>query len=105
MGTLCRAWAVFDGETMNIHNQFNVSSITDINNGRYRVNFTNNMPSNKYAVACDGKEFSGNNATATTYFLNEGTISDVMQTGSVQIASKVGDRYDASVLVTVAVFS
>jgi hypothetical protein len=45
IGTLCRAWVNFNGiGTVAIRASFNVSSISDIGTGLYRINFATNMP-------------------------------------------------------------
>ena len=47
----CRAWVNFNGTgTVAIRASGNVSSITDLNTGYYRINFTNAMPDVNYAV-------------------------------------------------------
>ena len=61
-----KAWVNFNGQgTVAIRDSFNVSSITDINTGRYTINFTSG------ALADANYTFSGNfcndGNTATTY--------------------------------------
>jgi hypothetical protein len=47
-----RAWVSFKGTgTVAIRAAANVSSITDLNTGVYRVNFTAAMPDNRYAIS------------------------------------------------------
>ena len=47
----CRAWVNFNGTgTVAIRDSGNVSSITDLGTGYYRVNFTTAMPNANYAV-------------------------------------------------------
>jgi len=47
----CRAWVNFDGTgTVAIRASGNVSSITDVAVGRYRMNLTNAMPDKNYSV-------------------------------------------------------
>ncbi len=47
----CRAWVNFNGTgTVAIRASGNVSSITDVDVGRYRVNLTNAMPDKNYSV-------------------------------------------------------
>lgn len=54
----CRAWVHFDGTgTLSVKASGNVSSVTDLGAGSYRVNFVNGMPDENFATAC----FSGNN--------------------------------------------
>lgn len=46
-----RAWVNFNGQgTVAIRAAYNVSSITDIGNGQYQVNFTTAMPDANYAT-------------------------------------------------------
>ena len=48
----CRAWVNFNGTgTVAIRASANVSSVTDLGTGQYRVNFTNAMPDANYAPA------------------------------------------------------
>ena len=47
----CKAWVNFNGTgTVAIRAGYNVSSITDVGTGQYRVNFTNAMADTNYAV-------------------------------------------------------
>jgi len=51
----CRAWVNFDGTgTVSIRESGNVSSITDLDTGNYRVNFTTGMPDGNYAITGSG---------------------------------------------------
>jgi len=50
-GQLCRAWVNFDGTgTVAIRASHNVSSITDNGTGDYTVNYSTNMPDDKYSI-------------------------------------------------------
>ena len=54
-GAAMKAWVNFDGTgTVAIRAQYNVSSITDLNTGSYRVNFTTAMPDANYSAVCTG---------------------------------------------------
>jgi hypothetical protein len=56
IGTFCRAWVVFDGDSGTapdagtIGDSFNVSHITVVGTGEYRVNFITPLPDNSYAA-------------------------------------------------------
>jgi hypothetical protein len=53
----CRAWVNFNGTgTVAIRASGNVSSITDLATGQYRVNFTTAMPDTNYAVSGSGAD-------------------------------------------------
>ena len=48
-GQLCKAWVNIDGNgTVNMRDNFNVSSITDNSTGNYTVNFTNSFSDTNY---------------------------------------------------------
>ena len=49
IGTLCRAWAKFNGTAGTLTSSFNVSSVTKNATGNYSVNFTNAMPDANYS--------------------------------------------------------
>jgi hypothetical protein len=67
----CRAWVNFDGTgTPEIRASGNVTDITDIATGNFRVNFTTAMPDSNYAVAVSTDASGSGNvpyAGATTY--------------------------------------
>jgi hypothetical protein len=53
----CRAWVNFNGQgTVAIRASGNVSSITDLGTGNYRVNFTTAMPNTNYACVVSTKQ-------------------------------------------------
>lgn len=61
---LCKAWVNFNGKgTVAIIRAFNVSSITDLGTGNYRINFTTPMPDTNYACVAspttDAVTFNG----------------------------------------------
>ena len=48
---VCQAWVNFNGTgTVAINDSHNVSSITDLNTGRYQVNFSNSMANVNYSA-------------------------------------------------------
>ncbi len=56
-----KAWVNFNATgTAAIRDSFNVSSITDLDVGRFTVSFSSNMPNSNYAVVASG----GNQGTA-----------------------------------------
>src|SRR6056300_1281363 len=56
-----RAWVNFNGTgTVAINASGNVSSITDVSTGRYKVNFATNMPDADYAVAIASQQANNN---------------------------------------------
>ena len=64
----CRAWVNFNGTgTVAIRSSGNVSSITDLGTGQYRVNFSTSMPDTNYSVviSVDSNRFPFFGAFAT----------------------------------------
>jgi hypothetical protein len=60
-----RAWVNFNGTgTVAIRSSYNVSSITDNGTGLYRINFTNALPNNLYAVTTGATNQTGNTDSA-----------------------------------------
>ena len=72
-GTLCRAWAKFNGTAGTLTSSFNVSSITKNATGNYNVNFTNAMPDANYSGS-----FCGNGLAQIPVFYSP-------TTGNVQV--------------------
>ena len=55
---VARAWVNFNGTgSVAIRSSFNVSSVTDLGTGDYRVNFTTAMPDANYAVTTSATDF------------------------------------------------
>jgi len=58
-----RAWVNFNGTgTPAIRASGNVSSITDVSTGRYKVNFATNMPDIDYAVTVASQQANNNDS-------------------------------------------
>jgi hypothetical protein len=63
----CRAWVNFDGTgTVSIRGHGNISSVTDLGTGEYRINFANNMPDVLYAPVT-GSSIQADSSTMTLY--------------------------------------
>jgi hypothetical protein len=74
----CRAWVNFNGTgTPAIRASGNVSSITDITTGRYRINLTTAMPDVNYAVLGFCQPTVSNNGSDTFSNINDNTTSVV----------------------------
>jgi hypothetical protein len=69
-GYLCRAWVNFNGTgTITIQASGNVSTLTDIDVGRYDVNLTVAMPDDNYAIAgCATRAKNGTGGDANAIF-------------------------------------
>ena len=97
IGQLCKAWLNLTGTgTIAIADSFNISSVTDVGNGRYRATFTNSMSNANYVVVGTSEyiEGSGNqyqiisivSSTTTTFELGNQTLNNIQVDGLVYLA-------------------
>lgn len=72
---LAKAWVNFNGTgTVAIRDSFNVSSITDLGTGRYRINFTTPMPSANYAVVALVEDADGSNEQNSNVAISNNSV-------------------------------
>ena len=93
VGTVCRSFVVFTGTgTVTIRKQFNVSSITDVNTGHYRVNLANANPNINYCCLATGTGgmTSGGLATLDTTSFGGSGSNQPNSTSSYQIRTVDG---------------
>lgn len=92
-----KAWLNLNGTgTIAIADDFNISSVTDIGNGRYRATFTNSMSNANYVVVGTSEyiENSGNqyqiisivSSTTTAIELGNQTLNNIQVDGLVYLA-------------------
>ena len=100
---LAKAWVKFNGTgTVAISGSFNVSTITDLGNGHYQVNFTNAMPDTNYAVVM----YNNANSTTSNPFALGNQYAGGMgnfTTSSVQMTSYSAGFVDSGIF-SVAIF-
>jgi len=98
----CRAWVNFNGTgTVAIRDSGNVSSITDLNVGKYRVNFSTAMPDANYAAVILSNADSG---TSLGSFNNNYTGNAAERTtAKVDVASYAASFTDSAIF-DVAIF-
>jgi hypothetical protein len=94
-----KAWVNFNGTgTVAILGQYNVSSITDLGTGSYRVNFTNAMANSNYGVVIGFRQ----NETVVGYQPASAT------TTSIDVYSRVGTASQGTLTdseaISVAIF-
>lgn len=85
----CRAWVNFNGTgTVAIRASGNVSSITDLGVGNYRVNFTTPMPGSGYSAIVSGTEVDNQNVKyATPISSSQLSVKSQNQNGTVKAFS------------------
>ena len=97
-GQLCKAWVNFNGtSTVAIRASYNVSSITDVGVGEYRVNLTTSMSDANYSAVLSMQPTVTNNGS-DTFVDNVSTASFVSL-----IHYEDGTRRDSN-LVSLAIF-
>lgn len=94
----CRAWVNFNGQgTVAIRASGNVSSVTDLGTGNYRVNFATAMPDANYAAVTGGQNDQGNNGYIVL-------TSGGMTASSVQVMSRREAAFGDGSLICVSIF-
>ncbi len=98
-----KAWNNFSLGT-SINESFNVSSITDVNTGRYTTTFTNNMDDANFSFAGGANGRSGNVTYDSGVSIGMGTVSGDMVSSSIsmQISNESGTSEDC-MLVSIMV--
>jgi hypothetical protein len=98
----CRAWVNFNGTgTVAIRGSGNVSSVTDLGVGNYRVNFTTSMPDVNYAATTGITSYNlGTDYRYPTFVTATATGSVTLQCNQVTNGVAAED----STLVMLAVF-
>ena len=89
----CRAWVNFNGQgTVAIRASGNVSSITDLGTGSYRLNFSTSMPDANYNVVGASTSAVGVSATFLVTTFRRDTDTRVSNTTSGTTFSTCGDN-------------
>jgi hypothetical protein len=103
MTGVCKAWVNFNGQgTVSIRGSFNVSSITDVGTGTYRVNFTTALPNSNYATIVSASNNIGTSAGFSSFDSND---QNTTRTSIIYVAApQTSVPYDPA-LVNVSVFS
>jgi hypothetical protein len=102
----CRAWVNFDGTTntagfCTIRDSGNVSSITDLANNCYRVNFTTNMDDANYAVSASG----GNSSNGVPYLTTRSSNNSDPNVAYIEVQGSNGGNGSADLnFAYVAIF-
>ncbi|CAB4160975.1 hypothetical protein UFOVP730_21 [uncultured Caudovirales phage] len=100
----CRAWVNFNGTgTVAIRASGNVSSITDIDVGRYNVNFSAAMPDAGYCVTL-GAGLTAGGGSDTNYNLLDANFSRTTSAVRVGFFTSSGTAYADTPNFDVAIF-
>ena len=86
---IAKAWANINGTgTISIRGSFNVSSLTDVGTGSYKVNFSTVMTDNNYVGFCAGAEVNSGTIQNHLFHLKRETpLSDILNTAYIHVAS------------------
>ena len=86
---IAKAWCNINGTgTISIRGSYNVSSLTDVGTGKYKVNFSTAMTDSNYVGFCAGAEVdSGTNQNHLFHLKRETPLSDILNTAYIYVAS------------------
>jgi len=86
---VAKAWCNINGTgTISIRGSYNVSSLTDVGTGKYKVNFSTAMTDSNYVGFCAGAEVnSGTNQNHLFHLKRETPLSDILNTAYIYVAS------------------
>lgn len=97
---LAKAWVNFDGSgTVAIRAAGNVSSITDVGTGQYRVNFTNAMADANYASAASARGETTAVLTTTQRFQEPQTTTSCTIVTYAVLTPTYHDAPDVSIII------
>ena len=85
---LCKSWIHFEGDgTVAITDSFNVTTLTDNNDGDYSYTFTNNMNNANYSVVLTHEHGDAGGQTSNAYFQTIATGSFISHNEGVSSGS------------------
>jgi hypothetical protein len=95
---VAKAWVSFWGQTQGIRNSLNVSSITRVVQGQYRINYTTAYPDTDYAVVATSNDNGSGNGCLSI-------VGQILTTNVLIITINPASlgQYDAS-FVSVVIF-
>lgn len=97
-----KAWVNFNGTgTVAIRASFNVSSITDVNTGQYRVNLTNALADSDYAAIALSEY---NDSATAAYFIMEDTRSGGRTASLFPLSTHNNANFNDAIRIQVAFF-
>ena len=92
-----KAWGSFKGSgSVSIHASYNFSSITDISQGRYKLNFSTSMSDTNYAITANSMKGDANNDGNVKIQCGDNNGNPAVNTGNfnVQVIHSNVDRAD-----------
>jgi hypothetical protein len=86
---IAKAWCNINGTgTISIRGSYNVSSLTDVDTGKYKVNFSTAMTDSDYVGFVAGAEVNSGTTQNHLFHIKRGTpISDILNTAYIYVAS------------------
>tara|TARA_R110000751_G_scaffold245657_3_gene345656 strand:+ start:369 stop:752 length:384 start_codon:yes stop_codon:yes gene_type:complete len=96
---MAKAWVSFDMTNFNIRNSYNTSSCTDIATGRFRINFTNALPSANHAWVGAAGNFGSTTGTGRDVSLDGAMTTTTLLGRVTHTSTTVTDDSYVSVIV------
>ena len=103
IGQLAKAWVNFNGRnTPSIRDSFNVSSITDLGTGKYKITFTNALANVNYAIAGSAAEL-GSTGFNDVFFGagRNNNYSDLMTTTFCTVTTSTSSHVDRDIIMAI----
>ena len=103
---MAKAWVSFNGSgTVAINKSFNISSITDISTGKYRVNISPSMSDANYVWVGTAEKYTSWYPSVTQYDNTERTTTYIPVGISDAYGSSAGAGWTDSAGVSIIIFS
>jgi hypothetical protein len=98
-----KAWVNFNGRnTPSIRDDFNVSSITDLGTGKYKINFTNALANANYAVGGSAAELGSTGFNDVFFGAGRSTnYSDLQTTTFCTVTTSTSSHVDRDIIMAV----
>ena len=90
---LCAGWVQFDGTgTLSVTGSYNVSSVTDLASGQYRVNWNRRFANSIYAVVCAARSRNPNPQWGNTLYTAASTRINMVSDQDIVTVSAYGEQ-------------
>ena len=103
VGQFAKAWVNFNGRnTPSIRDDFNVSSITDLGTGKYKINFTNALANANYAIGGSAAELGSTGFNDVFFGAGRASnYSDLQTTTFCTVTTSTSAHVDRDIIMAV----
>tara|TARA_R100000030_G_scaffold73875_1_gene57119 strand:+ start:17 stop:418 length:402 start_codon:yes stop_codon:yes gene_type:complete len=103
VGQFAKAWVNFNGRnTPSIRDDFNVSSITDLGTGKYKITFTNSLANANYAIGGSAAELGSTGFNDVFFGAGRSTnYSDIQTTTFCTVTTSTSSHVDRDIIMAI----